>query len=122
MGDDSVSPCPQFDRRGDGTQVMERPPWVLAPASALFVVALIVFRNLGKAVGVSLVYSGGAMMVRFRREPPDLLKALAPGWYGLREGPQPATVPPWPWQVASLLIGLLLIGLGVTFFVLASGS
>lgn len=97
----------------------ERPLWVLAPASALFVIAGIVFQSLGKAVGVSLVYSGAVLMIRFRREPPDLLKALAPGWYGLDETPQPATVPRWPWRAASLLVGLMLIALGVTFFLLA---
>jgi len=95
-------------------------PWLPVSASALFVIAGLVFRNAGKAVGVTLVYLGGGLLLRFRREPPDLLKLMDAGSERLlpyrRSKLQTST---WPWQLASILVGMGVIALGVTFFLLA---
>jgi hypothetical protein len=85
----------------------------------LFVVALIVLRSLGEAVGVTLAYLGAGLMVRFRREPPDLLKLVDPGSHRLEPYRRSHATASWIWQLASLLSGVVLIGLGVTLFVVA---
>ncbi len=103
------------------SSMTQRPPWVLAPASALFVIALILYQSLGKAVGAALTYSGAAMMVRFRREPPDFLKELA-GWYAPPESLRRPTAPLWYWQAVSLVGGLVVLAFGVLCFVLSAGS
>jgi hypothetical protein len=96
-----------------------RPPWLPLSASALFAVAFLVFHRKEKAVGVTCVYLGAGLLFRFRREPPDLLKLIAPDSERLepyRQSKRP--VARWPWQLASILVGLGLVGLGVTFFFL----
>jgi hypothetical protein len=99
-----------------------RAPWVPISASVLFAISGILFQSLGKAVGVTLAYLGGGLMIRFQREPPDLLKVISPGSNRLLARPKLGSTSRWSWRGASLLIGLLLIALGVITFVLASGS
>jgi hypothetical protein len=112
-----------FGNAREKGQVMQQPPWLPVSASVLFVIALLALGSLGRAVGVTLAYLGIGLMIRFRREPPDLLKLISPGsqWQRATRGSQTSTGTR-PWQLASLIAGVGLIVLGVTFFVLASES
>jgi hypothetical protein len=80
--------------------MMRRAPWVPISASVLFAFSVVVFQNLGKAVGLTVAYLGGGLMIRFRREPPDLLKVVAPGSNRLLVSAKPGSTSRWPWQVA----------------------
>ena len=97
---------------------MEKPPYVPVSASALFIVGLLVFRNLGKAVGTTVVYLGLMLLFRFRSQPPDLLRLVGPAFSS--RGRTADSPPTWPWQLATLLVGGTVIAIGVTFILLAS--
>lgn len=97
---------------------MEKPPYVPISASVLFVVALVIFRDLGKAVGTMVVYLGVMLLFRFRRQPPDLLTLIAP--VSSSRVKKANTSPTWPWQLVTLLVGVMVIAVGVSFIVLST--
>jgi hypothetical protein len=97
--------------------------WLPVSASGLFVIAFLLFRSLGIAVGITSVYLGAGLLLRLRREPPDLLKVVDPASERLQPYRQPkSSAAPWPWQVASVVVGIGLIAFGVTLIILARGS